>query len=113
MKTLPFKVLLFSVFLLPLFGNSAPLVQDCMSIAGNNHHLLLFVTDGEIKQVRMVTSGSLPHVLIVNKLANQVIEGSTLYTLGNAGLMTVENKVLAGEIGTLRLAGETFSCMQN
>lgn len=84
---------------------------NCDSIRGTNRSLTLVVVNQDVKQVRVQTNGSRQRALIPNKILNQNIDGVTLYTVvGLSGFMEVENKVLEGNGGIVKLADDEFSC---
>ncbi len=87
-------------------------VINCDSIRGTDHVMTLIVVNQDLKQVRVETTGNRPRPYIPTKVANQNVEGITLYALGEvAGLMEVDNQVLEGNGGQVRLLNDVFSCM--
>ena len=83
---------------------------SCDSIRGTNNTLMLIVVNKDVKQLR-VTSGLRTRALVPRRLINQNIEGKTLYSVSSVlGLMEVDNKLLEGNGGLVRLANDEFSC---
>lgn len=83
----------------------------CDSVRGTNTALTLVVLNQDVKQVRVQSNGSRVRALVPNKIINQNIEGVTLYTIvGLTGFMEVENQVLNGNGGYIRLSNDEFSC---
>jgi len=93
-------------------AQSAYTTLNCTSLRGSNNELLLFVGNQNLLQARII-EGFRQRVLPTVKLANQNIEGVTLYSITSGGsvLLEVENQILDGENGKLQLSGDTFSCI--
>lgn len=86
-------------------------VVNCDSTQGTDHSLTLIVVNNDVKQVRVLSPGHRTRALVPTRVINQNIEGSTLYTLiGIPGFMEVENKVLEGNRGFVKLSNDEFSC---
>jgi hypothetical protein len=114
MKKMTLLSTVFSLALIVSFNAEASLsTLNCGSTMGAGNELLLFVANQNLLQVRVLTNnGSHQRALLVNKLANQNIKGVTLFTIaGSSELLEVENVVLDGQDGHVRLAGDTFSCL--
>lgn len=87
------------------------LTMNCLSQTSPDQELTLIILDQNIRQIHVQINGSLPSPLLVSKLANQNIDGVTLYSIQSvSNLMEVENKVLAGQTGTLRISNNSFFC---
>lgn len=92
-------------------AHAALTTLDCTSTRGTDNELVVFVADQNLVQVRVVVNGHHSRVIAFNKLAVQKTEGVTTYSiLGAGGLLEVENDVLLGLNGDIKLAGERFSC---
>lgn len=111
MKNIFTQSALLSLVLFSSMAKADVTMINCDSIRGTQRSLTLVVFNQELKQVRVLSNGSRPRPLIPNKLINQNIEGVTLYTLvGLPGFLQVENKVLEGNGGLIRLDSDEFSC---
>ena len=108
------KFFIFTVSLMALASQAKAeyLTMSCLSQTSPNRELTLFIENGNIKRIDVQLNGSLPSALMVSKLANQNIEELTLYSIQSvASLMEVENKVLTGQTGTLRINYDSFFCL--
>lgn len=84
---------------------------NCESIRGTGHILSLIVFNQDLKQVRVEANNRRPHPLVPTKVSIQSIEGITVYSLlGMASLLEVDNKVLEGNGGIVKLENDEFSC---
>ena len=110
------KIILLSAIaaltlIISLGAQAAGTSLSCMSLNGSNRELIVFVADQNLFQVRVV-EGYRQRVIPVVKLANQNIEGVTLYSVaGGSALLELENQILDGVGGKLRFNGDTFSCI--
>lgn len=113
MKTLSIVSLFLSISLFSSMAHAGLETITCTSMQGSNHELTLIIANNDLKQIRISSAigGSFPRAFIPQKLANQNIQGLTLYTIaGMEGLMEVDNAILEGNSGIVRLSEENFSC---
>jgi hypothetical protein len=103
---------LLAIVFLSAFAHADYSKITCDSIRGTDHILTLVVVNQDVKQVRVQTAGSRVHPFVPIRVNNQNIDGVTLYTLngGVTGFLEVENEVLSGNSGQVRLLGDEFSC---
>lgn len=107
-------VVLFTVSLLTfsLQARAEYLTMSCLSQTSPNRELTLLIVDQDIKQVRISINGSLPRAFLTNKIINQNTPGLTLYSIQAIGKpMKVENKVLEGLSGLVRISNDRFFCI--
>ncbi len=84
---------------------------NCSS-ATTGHALRLILVDQEIQQVRIRINSHRERALMPTKAADQNIEGVTVYSFANTtAVMEVDNTILSGNGGTLKMANDELSCM--
>ncbi|MBY0517069.1 MAG: hypothetical protein K2P81_09185 [Bacteriovoracaceae bacterium] len=84
---------------------------SCDSIRGTGNMMLLVIANKELKQVRVSVGGSMPRALLINRIHGQSIPDVTLYTVsGSSELLEIQNSVLDGIGGYVKLAGDELSC---
>ncbi len=82
---------------------------NCISVRGTDRELELKIANQDLK---FVMDLGLRRSVVVTKLANQNMNGKTLYSvLGSFSLIEVENSVLNNEGGNIRFEGDELSCM--
>lgn len=108
------KLLALSVLGLSLFSSIVRAEYNfvnCDSIRGTPHQMTLILANQNLLQIRIKT-GTRARSLMATKLANQNVEGVTLFTVsGVVGLMEVDNQILAGNGGLVKFSNDEFSCL--
>lgn len=112
MKNIIFISTIFTMTIFASFANAQINIINCDGLNGTNNSLTLVVLGQNLKQIRVQTNGSLPRAFIPNRILHQNINGIILYTItGMSGMLEVDNQVLAGEAGIVRLENDEFSCL--
>ena len=110
------KKLILSSILGLLFCNSAVFAQfemvHCSSTLGTDHDLSLVIVNSSLREIRMSSlESSNAKALIPRKIMNQSTSEKSLYKIvGSDVLVEMENKILNGEAGRLRIDDEDFNC---
>lgn len=112
MKTFMLAFLVSSTFLSMSAMAADYSIVNCSSVSGNARALRLIIVNQEIQQVRIRVNSHRERALTPARVQDQNVEGFTLYSFaGSPALMEVENQILSGDAGTLKLANEELSCM--
>lgn len=109
MKT--FSAFLFTTLIFTTSAFAQLNYINCESTQGSNRFLTLIIANGELKQIRTQSTGSLPRAMFPEKILNQSLPNFTSYLiLGNSSILEVENKILEGNGGQVRFGDDSFTC---
>ncbi len=110
MKTCMLALLVSLTFLATAVNATDFRIANCGSPTG--HALRLIIVDQNVLQVRIMVRPHREWALTPTRAADQNIEGVTLYTFGNnSAVMEVDNTILSGNGGTLKMANDELSCV--
>jgi hypothetical protein len=110
------KKIFFSASIVLLTLSSSAFAQfemvRCQSILGAERDLSLVIVNSALKEIRPISNNTeRARALIPRKIMNQCMPGKTLYTIvGSDILVEIENKILNGEAGILKVDAEDFNC---
>jgi hypothetical protein len=103
-------VLFFSLFFSSVSSANMQIV-NCDSLALDNQTLSLVIFDSKLKQIRLGTEGALSHAFMPQLL--HVMRHVSMYKImGSPSLMYVDNAILQGSGGQVRIEGAVFRCEQ-
>jgi len=84
----------------------------CYSTLGTDHDLSLVIVNSALREIRTSSlESNRAKALIPRKVMNQSTAEKSLYTIiGSDVLVEIENKILNGEAGRLKIDAEDFNC---
>lgn len=91
--------------------NAGTNLVNCNSIIGTNRNVILVVVDNVLRQIRVQPNSSHPQAFFPHKVTNSNIDGVSIYTVrGMIGFLQVENQILEGNPGLIKLANDELTC---